>query len=253
VVELELARTVTDWHSTADISPASVSLFGGFTLTVGGRRTALPMHAKRVLAYLSVQKMARSGCDRSLLAERLWPDTTPARCRASLRTALWRIRCLGPELLIGDTGWIALADDVTVDVHDFRRCAEELLASDSPHQLNAHVYALPSPVDLLPGWDEDWLLLIREQLRLLRLHALEHGAEVLSSHGLHPQAIDLILRVVSEEPLRESAQAVLIKAHLHVGNAAEARRQLDGFAAQLRDQLGIRPSEELEGLLRSRR
>src|SRR3954466_16002209 len=40
-----------------------LSLFGGFTLMIADRRATLPMHARRVLAYLSLQKLARSACD----------------------------------------------------------------------------------------------------------------------------------------------------------------------------------------------
>jgi DNA-binding SARP family transcriptional activator len=63
--------------------------------------------------------------------------------------------------------------------------------------------------------------------------------------GLYPQAIDVILCVVDEEPLRESGQAILIKAHLRAGNLADACRQYHRFRANLWDELGLRPSADL--------
>jgi DNA-binding SARP family transcriptional activator len=212
-------------------------------LRIAGKRMALPMHAKRVLAYLSVHKMTSVDCDRNMLAERLWPDSPLQRSRGSLRTAMWRIRGVDSDLLMTDTGRVALAANVSVDVHEFRHRAEQLLADDSDAHISQAV--LPNPDDLLPGWDEDWLTLTRERLRLLRLNALEQRARTLAVRGCYPQAIDLILGVVSEEPLRESAQSVLIEAHMNSGNGAEARRQYAKFAADLWLQLRIQPSERL--------
>ncbi|WP_245649994.1 AfsR/SARP family transcriptional regulator [Millisia brevis] len=221
---------------------------------------ALPMHARRVLAYLSLRKMVEPDTDRGVLAERLWADATPDRSRASLRTAIWRIRSVGGNLLTGEADRVALADRVRVDVHDFRRRAERILAADpnvdsmAIDRLDTERIGAPPhlhiPVDLLPGWDEDWLILAREQLRLLGLHALEQSAHTLCASGRYPEAIDTILRVVDEEPLRESAQAVLIDAHLRAGHPAEAYRHYAAFARKLWDELGIRPSGEIALLVR---
>ncbi|WP_433684761.1 AfsR/SARP family transcriptional regulator [Nocardia sp. CA-119907] len=224
------------------VPAARLVLFGGFVLSVAGTRVYLPMHARRVLAYLSLRKMTENDCCRQILAERLWENASPERSLASLRTALWLIRRAGPCLLSSDAERVALADHVDVDVHRFRRQAESMLADDIGH---ADLRLLCAAGELLPGWDDDWLVLFREQLRLLRLHTLETVARRYCEQGHHPEAIDLILRVVGEEPLRESAHTVLIDAHLGAGNAAEARRQFDVFAANLWRELGLRPSARL--------
>ncbi|MFD6393323.1 BTAD domain-containing putative transcriptional regulator [Nocardia sp. NPDC060259] len=230
---------VVDKHPT-------VSLLGGFTLCVDGAGFAVPMHSRRVLAYLALDKLSEHDCDRGVLAERLWPDAPAERSRASLRTALWRIRRASPSLIVGGNDRVMLADDVTVDVHHLRRDAERLLADavDCPHE---RAQLMARNADLLPGWDETWLLLAREQLRQLRLHALEVAGRKLAAKGRYPEAIDVILTVVAEEPLRESAQAALIEAHLCEGNAVEARRQFDRFAEMLWSELSLRPSPELYG------
>jgi DNA-binding SARP family transcriptional activator len=231
---------------------AELSLFGGFALRIHGQKISLPMHARRVLAYLSLHKMVEKDCDRQVVADRLWMDSSPDRSRASLRTAIWRIRSATDDLLLGDSERVALADSVRVDVHDFRRHAERMLSDSTDDEPPGLVPHLRSPADLLPGWDEDWLLLTREQLRLLRLHALEHTARRMCERDLYAQAIDMILCVVDEEPLRESAQAVLIKAHLCAGNLADACRQYHRFRANLWDELGLRPSADLSRLVSPR-
>jgi DNA-binding SARP family transcriptional activator len=230
---------------SADTQPL-VCLLGGFSVRVGGHRVALPKHSRRVLAYLCLDKAAEVDCDRGILAERLWPDSSTERSRASLRTALWRIRRECPDLLLGEHDRVMLGDDVTVDVHEYRSHAERLLAdsSDCPRE-RAHLMA--RNCELLPGWDEAWLLLAREQLRQLRLHALETSGRRLADQGRYPDAIDVMLMVVAEEPLRETAQSALIEAHLCEGNIVEARRQFDAFATLLWSDLGMRPSPELFG------
>ena len=59
----------------------------------------------------------------------------------------------------------------------------------------------------------------------------------------------VMLMVIAEEPLRESAQTALIEAHLCEGNAIEARRQFERFAALLWEELRMRPSAGLYGRL----
>ncbi|MFD4439981.1 BTAD domain-containing putative transcriptional regulator [Nocardia sp. NPDC058519] len=230
--------------SDAGRASAQLSLLGGFELRIDGVEAALPMHARRVIAYLALRKSSDRECTRQVLAERLWEDSPPVRSLASLRTALWRIRRVDPHLLTGDTERVALADHVEVDVHCFRRYAEGLLSGITTC-VPPDVRLLCGAAELLPGWDEDWLMLFREQVRMLRLHTLEAVARRLCEQGRHPQAIDLILWVVAEEPLRESARAVLIDAHLGAGNAAEAHRQFHLFATGLWHELALRPSPEL--------
>jgi DNA-binding SARP family transcriptional activator len=103
--------------------------------------------------------------------------------------------------------------------------------------------------DLLPDWYDEWLVVVRERLRQLRLHALDAICDRLISSGSSDRAIDLALTAVAIEPLRESAHRQLIKAHLAEGNAAEALRQYRSFAALLRQELGIPPSHAMAELI----
>lgn len=224
---------------------AELTLFGGFKLHVGGQKVALPMHACRVLAYLSLNGALDNDCDRRLLADRLWADSPTERSRASLRTALWLIRRTGAHLLRGDSECVGLARSVRVDVEEFRRRAEAVLADETISGGHCRLLDLPNTTELLPGWDEDWLVLRREQMRMLRLHALEHSARRMCDQGAHAQAVDVLLQVVDEEPLRESARAILIDAHLRAGNLAEARRQFRLFEAVLWREIKVRPSSEM--------
>jgi DNA-binding SARP family transcriptional activator len=219
-------------------------LLGGFSLRNDGIDVSLPRHARRVVAYLSLDNMCETDCGRGRLADRLWPDARVEHARASLRTALWRIRQACPTLVKSDSKGLRLADAVWVDVHHFRMVAEQVLANNAFSETH-DLRLMRSAIELLPGWDEDWLMLVREQLRHLRLHALEASARRLLGRGHHSDAIDVMLAVVAEEPLRESAQAALIGAHLAEGNVAEARRQFAVYSTQLWQELRLQPSDDL--------
>jgi DNA-binding SARP family transcriptional activator len=104
--------------------------------------------------------------------------------------------------------------------------------------------------DLLLGWYDDWVLLERERLRQLRLHALEQLSARLLAGGDVARAAEAALEAVAVEPLRETAHAALIRAHLAEGNRAEATRQLQRLTALLGKELGEQPSPMVTDLLR---
>src|SRR5690349_15496051 len=226
--------------------PVKLTLLGGFFLQVAGENVALPRHSRRVLAYLSVDKPNNHGGERSMLSERLWPDVGEDRSRASLRTALWRIRRASPQVLDTRADHVRIAPDLEVDVHRLYERATRITAG-SAHELADAARVMLGAAQLLPGWDETWLVLAREQLRQTRLHALEAGAMRLRDLRRYPEAIELMLAVIAEEPLRESAHSALIETHLSEGNLVEARRQFNAFAAVLWAELRLRPTPGLFG------
>jgi DNA-binding SARP family transcriptional activator len=226
-------------HGPASTQPR-IALLGGFALHLGDRPVTLPLHASRVLAYLCLDRLSRPACARHHLAGRLWAEASTERAYASLRTALWRIRQTGLRIVLVDHDWLRLGA-VDVDVH--QGCAQAIrLLSDDPrlYPIDMQVTALVG--DLLPGWGEDWLLLERERLRQLQIHALEALAARLRRMGKFPQAIDVAYAVIDAEPLRESGHVALIDAHLAEGNVAQAHQQLRRYSELLHAELGMSPS-----------
>ncbi|MGY1684977.1 BTAD domain-containing putative transcriptional regulator [Geodermatophilus sp. SYSU D00867] len=103
--------------------------------------------------------------------------------------------------------------------------------------------------ELLPGWYDDWVLLERERLRQLRMHALEDAAARLAVAGRYGDALQAAYAAVRAEPLRESAHRVVIRVHLAEGNAAEALRTYEQFRIVLEKEMGVRPSEQITRLV----
>ena len=103
--------------------------------------------------------------------------------------------------------------------------------------------------DLLPDWYDDWVLVERERLRQLRVHALEQLAENAIRQGRYGQAIDIALTAIHADPLRESAHRVLIRAYVAEGNSGLALRQYREYCRMVREQLKLGPSHELRELV----
>lgn len=103
--------------------------------------------------------------------------------------------------------------------------------------------------DLLPDWYDDWVLLEAEDWRQLRLHALEALAGRLIALGCWGEAANAAGAAVRAEPLRESARAALIQAHLAVSNQSEAVREFTRYRTLLDAELGLAPTPRLHELL----
>jgi DNA-binding SARP family transcriptional activator len=61
--------------------------------------------------------------------------------------------------------------------------------------------------------------------------------------------LELALEAVRTEPLRETANAVLMSVYLAEGNASDAIHQFRSFSDLLRRELGLEPSPRLAALL----
>ena len=223
-----------------------LDLLGGFELTCDDRVIDLPSSAQRLLAFLALR-------DRPLLrtnvAGVLWNETTDEKSCASLRSSLWRLRRSGYDLVEARRADLRLSPQVRVDVRQMIEMTHELLSQRSgARYLDLDDNELGG--DLLPDWYDDWVLIERERLRQLRLHALEALAIRRLEAGRHGEAAGAALSAVSIEPLRESAQRVLIRVHLAEGNVGEAMRQYRSYKELILEELGLAPSEQIESLMR---
>ena len=224
---------------------AQLRLLGGFELSVDKSAVTLPLASQRLVAFVALQdrplpRVQVAGC--------LWGHSSEAHASGCLRSALWRSNLVRPVLVAGRTH-IRLGADVTVDVVEVAAVARRTLEG------NGEVPCADARLlgrELLPGWYDDWVLIERERLRQLCLSALERYSASLLFRGETALAVDSALAAVQSEPLRETASLALIRAHLAAGNRSEALREFLRFETSLRDELGLRPSESLLHLVRSK-
>lgn len=222
----------------------SLQLFGWWELRCGAQTIALGRREQRLVALLAL--IGRQS--RLQLAAALWPDSTEDRAMTSLRAAVWHTRHGAPGLLDAGRSTLALAPQVEVDVDRLTGLAAGAATSPAAVDLD-DLKPVIGAGELLPGWYDDWVILERERLNQLRLHALELAAGVLTRHGQLDLALQLALEAVRAEPLRETANAVLMSVYLAEGNVSDAVRQYDRFRDLLRRELALEPSPALGRLL----
>jgi DNA-binding SARP family transcriptional activator len=228
---------------------ARVTLLDGFALRLPGCRAAdgadeLPRGVQRLVAYLSLCRRPA----RTAIAGELWPEVPEDNAHRSLRSALWRLQKVAPGLVEVSGGALSLARTVRVDVRELSEWAQLML---DPHS-RADAEAVPDVGlrgELLPGWYDEWVLLERERLRQLRMHALEALAEKLAAAGRYGEAVQAAYAAVVAEPLRESAHRAVVRVHLVEGNLAEALRAYDAFRTLLAEELGVAPSSQMDRLV----
>jgi DNA-binding SARP family transcriptional activator len=103
--------------------------------------------------------------------------------------------------------------------------------------------------DLLPDWEDEWLLADRERLRQMRLHVLEAVAEQLTGRGSFGLAMEAALAALRMDSLRESAHRTVISIHLAEGNISDARRAYDRCRRIMVRDVGVEPSPAITRML----
>jgi DNA-binding SARP family transcriptional activator len=222
-------------------------LFGGPLVAIGERHLDVPEGSKRLLVFVALHG---GRVERRYAAGSLWPVGDDLRAAGCLRSALWRLRRAGIGLLTTDKHGLALRDDVVVDVHLVGAWATRVIGGNATRDdLGVLPWGLDA-LDLLPGWYDDWALVERERIRQRLLHALEALSHQLVRLRRCAEAVEAAMMAVSVEPLRESAQRMLIQAHLAEGNWVEGRRSFEAYRAVLRRELGVEPNPELAAEVR---
>ncbi len=178
----------------------------------------------------------------------LWPEKPEPQARHSLNEAVRRLRAgLGAERLLtrGDT--ITLHDDqLSVDVIRFAT-----LGSDRPAEAAALLrgdFLEGLAVNDAPGF-EDWVARERTRWRARGAAVLVALAEAALVAGRLPEAEEATLKALAFEPHGEAAARTRLRAMALGGDTAGALAWYHRFADRLAQDLGERPSRELEALV----
>ncbi|MFD3547031.1 BTAD domain-containing putative transcriptional regulator [Streptomyces sp. NPDC058655] len=217
-----------------------LELLGFFKLSYAGCRIPLPSGTQRLLALLALHT---AGVYRGAAAELLWPDCSPSRASANLRTALCYGRRAGPLPMVECVDRrLQLAPLVDVDLHRARCGAAQDANSGSPPPACPEALSATLGEELLPHWRDEWLVLERERWDQVRLHALESLAQRLRRDGEYLAALQTALTATEIDPIRETAHRILIEIHIAEGNTACAVKRYKEYQLLLRRELEVEPS-----------
>jgi DNA-binding SARP family transcriptional activator len=224
--------------------PFRLALLGGFRLLAGGEQLTVSSGSERLLAFLAI---SRRTVPRSMMATTLWPDTPEKRAQANLRSALARLDGVGRRMLEVGATEIGLCPEAGVDFDEARSLARRLLDPAAElEEAEVSVQSVEVLSDgLLPGWYEEWVLAAADEWHQLRLHALEALSAIFVRQERFAEAVTAASVAAHADPLRESACAALIEAHLAEGNQAEALRHFQLYERNLHSELELQPTPRL--------
>jgi DNA-binding SARP family transcriptional activator len=226
--------------------------FGPGTLLVDGvREVVWPWDKSRELFFLLLHGGPRR-LEQVMTA--LWPETQPVKARASLHTAVYRLRkATRPELVQHHGGVLRVNEELVTryDVREFERLVQAALGAEqerAPALLEQAVRLYTAP--LLEGLESEWVQEERNRLAHRYLIALDRLIDAYTEAGRPQESIAAAELLLARDPLREDVYARVIRAYLRLGDRAAAQRQYERCAAVLHEELGIEPGPELQALSR---
>jgi DNA-binding SARP family transcriptional activator len=216
-------------------------LLGGFDLSTPDGPADVPFGVQRLLAYVALQGRSVT---RARVSGELWPEATASRAATNLRSTLWRANRFGP-LLVCRPQSLRLGESVAVDVAQLTTAVAQL----HPNGIADAPFLATFNLELLPGWQEEWVTLERERLRQLELHLLDYLVTDRVERGQLGQAVDAAIRAIRLEPLRESSHRDLIRIYVASGNRTAALNHYQGFATMLHRELDLSPEPATTALV----
>lgn len=221
-----------------------LTLLGAWMLCWNGLPRTVSARQQNLLSILALH----GGRSRAYLAGLLWPDSQQDQAAGSLRSCIWQLVHQFPGLLSETHDPVSLDPRVNVDLAAVRDCLTAI-EEDVPEAYSLASLRLLDDAELLPGIYTDWIVFWQERLRLRRLNAAEALAENFLDRGLYNAATEAATLALSIEPLRESAERLLIRSYLAAGNQAEAMNTYSAFRSRVRQQIGSEPSVDMRRLI----
>jgi len=230
-------------------------LLGPFELQVDGQPVQhwRGNRGRMLLAYLLLHRSRPVG--RDALGGVFWPDDAPDIVRNRLHVALYGLRrdlraiSQQPIVVHGRAGFSLAPDvDLWLDTERFENAvcaARGAEASRKEAALTSYETALELyRGDLLDDAPfEEWALLDREQLRVKHLETLDRTAVIHFELGHYAECIQLCQRLISGELCREDIHRQLMRCYARLNQPHLAVHQYNQCGRQLRDELGIEPTE----------
>lgn len=189
---------------------------------------------------------------RAHLAFLFWPDTSETQARTNLRNLLHQLRHVLPDAdcyLQSSTQTLQWRPDApfVLDVHEFVDALSQVNEASTKGDVLAFRKALEHVAtlykgDLLPSCYDDWIIPLREELRLAYLNALERLVRALEEEQDYASAIRNAQHILRIDPLHESTYRHLILLYAQNGDRAGALRVYHTCSTVLRRELNVEPS-----------
>ena len=192
------------------------------------------------------------------LADAVWSGEPPSGWQTALRALVSKVRsAIGRNASIEHAFGcyqLRLPSDAWLDVE---ACDAAVHEAETALRAGHHELAMGSALvanaiarrPFLAGDVSDWAERRRAHLRGVRVRALEVRSRVALTRGDPVGAASDAEIVLSLDPYRESAYALLMRANVAAGNPARAVAAYEQLRGRLADDLGTVPSAQTEAVL----
>lgn len=241
----------------------SLFLFGSPRLVQAGR--AVDLDTRKALALLAYLAVTGQPHERMVLATLFYPEYNPENARAGLRRTLSSLRSvIGEDVLDVQRNTIGLQERpaLYVDLLEFRRHLAEVGSHRHPPAefCPRCLPVLEQAVSLVkgefmagfslrdsPGFD-DWQFRQAEQVQRELSASLFSLANGLAASGDSPRGLQYARRLVSIDPLSESAHRLLMQLYTMSGERNTAVQQYRECVRILQQELNVSPLPETVAL-----
>lgn len=232
-----------------------VHVFGKLRLQHGEARveTFPTRRVEELLGFLVVSPHTRH--TREKLIDTLWPDIPLRNGRASLSTALWRLRNVfdrlnlpSDDFLITNRDWIRFepSETVTLDSAKFEQFIGDAERAEDGQKKES---ALRSAIELYrgsfcEGIYAEWCLLERERLERSYLWAMGQLIVLLMQCQAFEEAARIGQEILQCDLLREEVHRAVMHCYWQLGRRTKAIGQFQLCARALQAELRILPMPE---------
>jgi DNA-binding SARP family transcriptional activator len=219
----------------------------------------LPARQGRIaFAYLVLQR--RRPVARQELAEAIWGEEVPEAWDAGVSALLSRLRSLfrrcGMDIdivTLSRSVDLRMPEGAWVDIDAARNALDEakgLVRAGRPDHAWPHAAVAFSVTErgFLEGEELPWIVRERERLRAQHIEVLECLSDVTLQLGEPSLALRHARQCIEMEPFRESAYEREMRAHISLGNRAEALRTYELLRKLLATELGADPSPSVHAV-----
>ncbi|MCK5918401.1 MAG: hypothetical protein KAG34_08240 [Cocleimonas sp.] len=234
-----------------------LKLFSGFQLLdpQGEILSGVSRKAKALLAWLALNP--NKEYPREKLAGILWPDSSEAQARHSLRQALTSLRKILPsdsELLQTSKDWIMLDESqIQLDVQRFDQALKMADAVSLDKAITLYKGTLLEGCNPKSDNFDDWLFHYRNTYRELAISAIDKRLAMLLDFNIEQKndyetIIHYANQLIDIDELQEPAYQALMLAYNKLGNHSAALKAYETIKDKLQQQLGIAPADATEKL-----
>lgn len=238
-----------------------VRVFGKLRLQ-NGEASVSSFPTRRVeelLGYLLLHQGAQH--PREQLIDTLWPDMALSNGRASLSTALWRLRNVfnqlgmpADEALQSTRDWVSFDPPQTMEL-DLVTFQQHLSSAEAASDSKLREESYRAAIALYEGFFcegiyAEWCLLAREQFERRYLGALGQLMAGLIEGQDYKEAVVLGQEILARDPLREEVHRAVMFCFWKMGQRARAVRQFQRCSRLLQTELQILPMAETIDLFR---